>query len=696
MEKYNLYRLCALLYPTNIGCLNKDTIIKKVVESYFVITENQPIPIETLPESIDLKFNLLFEEGEIKSATSGEKDFSYAYCDRQLDTDGHPDMLINLCNARFEYLRELQNSKNIYRYIERYYQEKEQDLRDYGFEEFNTLIESFLYKIFIQNLLTSKALFGKELDISHIVENLNFSEIERKIINGFLDYENDEKDKAIFDIGSLAIEYVTLNGHVDLQSQINNITSKTLYLDTNILFRLLGINGERRRVTTYAFLKKCSESGQKVIVSYTTEKELHDAINRGIERILHISPNIKYLDPLDDDSIIKHYLETKKASKVMDPSLYRAQILQRYKTLKQELSIIADELDYYATAKGAERIEIDTCTKSLQEYKEKYLSKFFHIKEELVRPDAINLCYIKKLRKGHERDFNDTMHFFVTADKKLSDWNEVYFKGYPITVCPSDWLSILLKYVSRSSDDYRSFVNFIKNITHKETIDPDTALCILDGIAEVADKLENQQIIYDDMVAHHFDEIVKGKSFAAVKKNAQDFATKHLEDRVFAIEIDKTKQEEEIVKQSAEINALRELENARTERDRIRDEEDRLKNEHLVKYVKIIWRLEVAGLVIGATLSILMLIIAVSRNQAVLDFLTANFVIGKEWIQTFRSAFSNNLLIDFIEVICTSIFGAATLSVGALAAFWYFVQRLSQNIWGDKTLKKRLEEAKAM
>src|SRR5690606_26186700 len=102
-------------------------------------------------------------------------------------------------------------------------------------------------------LLNSK----KQVDDLINIESHSYTVIERDVINEFLVWDNNDKNKAIFDIASYALEYCMISNNGNgAHIQLNNLKNKIFYLDTNVIYRALGINGESRQNRTTTFLNK--------------------------------------------------------------------------------------------------------------------------------------------------------------------------------------------------------------------------------------------------------------------------------------------------------------------------------------------------------------------------------------------------------------------------------------------------------
>ena len=179
--------------------------------------------------------------------------------------------------------------------------------------------------------MKSKQLFNNEVDISSFVDYQPLSDKDKKIINRFLDYDDPLKNKAVFDIGCLAIEYISINGDVNLASQLNNITSKVLYLYTNIMFRLLGINGDLRSKRMHDFLLNCKRHGQDLRITKAAEQEFHKSLDYSLKQLEPISNKRMYSEPLqEEDDVISHYFDMKNSGKVISIDLYKHEIHNKY------------------------------------------------------------------------------------------------------------------------------------------------------------------------------------------------------------------------------------------------------------------------------------------------------------------------------------------------------------------------------
>lgn len=66
---------------------------------------------------------------------------------------------------------------------------------------------------------------------------------------------------------------------------------------------------------------------------------------------------------------------------------------------------------------------------------------------------------------------------------------------------PSQWLSMLLRYLNRTDDDYESFVSFIKMKTHSPLLTNEKLVYILNGITQVSSDLSQQKHLLNTIIS---------------------------------------------------------------------------------------------------------------------------------------------------------------------------------------------------
>lgn len=509
MIKNNLYRLGALMYDNDNPAFSRATTIRKIVESYFILNNNSEVKCVDLPLFVNNAFNIEIHIEEIRAVLHKSKHFEFVSgtCGEKHNKKCSAE--IRLTDKRYETIVERENTGSIYYFISNYYNTTTSIQNELSEDDFKILIENFLYSIFVQNMEKSSKMFDMSMNKAELIDELNLTDTQKKIINDFLDFNDDDKNKAIFDIASLALEFVILNGNINLHNQESNILKKVLYLDTNIIFRMMGINGELRKQRVINLIKRCIDTGQEIRITYASQKEFFDSISRHLTKVNDFTYPIRYTEPLDDD-IIKNYFDSQSGS----VKFYEAKIKADYEFIVKELKIIVEDYDYSTMAKGNERQIIDKYAESIANYKK--------MRPFEIMPDAVNVAYIQDKRKNSNQSFRDLKEFFLTSDKQLINWELRYQKSYPVSMYPSIWLSIILKFGNRTSDDYKSFVSFIKNVYSEQRKDPDTILATMKVIAEKAETIEKQQALFNIFVENEYENFATLSTFDEKEAYAED------------------------------------------------------------------------------------------------------------------------------------------------------------------------------
>lgn len=515
MNRYN-FRLGALLYDDDNSAFKRSTTIRKIVESFFALTDNNDVLCNRLPILIKDTFDIEIHPNEIHQVIIQDRYFEFVSGNCYAGECENCNSVVRLAKKRHATILAREKNGSIYKFIDEYYY-AQADLQDeISNEDFLVLIERFLYSIFVQNMEKSSIMFDLKMEHAEVLEDLGFDNEQKRIINDFLDYDDDGKNKAIFDIGSLALEFVILNGNIDLKTQKSNILKKTLYLDTNIIFRVLGINGVDRQQKVFNLLKRCIDTGQQLKISYASQKEFFESLNRHLNKVQDFKSMVGYTAPISDD-VIRNYFETRSGN----VKFYKAKIKAEYERTLGDLNIEIDEKDYDGTATGDQRMVINQYVSSISEFK--------HQRELEIRPDAVNIAYIQHLREGQLDNFRSLREFFLTSDKQLINWESAKITMYPVAMYPSNWLSIILKFGTRTSDDYKSFVSFIKNVYTEKKKDLDVVLSTLKVISMHAETAEKEKELYDIYVESEYDNILNIGSFREREKYIEATVPKYIE-----------------------------------------------------------------------------------------------------------------------------------------------------------------------
>ena len=122
----------------------------------------------------------------------------------------------------------------------------------------------------------------------------------------------------------------------------------------------------------------------------------------------------------------------------------------------------------------------------------------------------------------------------------LHSWDIKYHSknSVPIVIHPSEWLSLILRYVERTNDDFKSFVSFLNIKSQEQVLSDEQINIILAGISELTSDIETQRYLLETIIEEDFSSGVNGRSNAEIKKIVKTKAEHKLQEKLEKIEQD--------------------------------------------------------------------------------------------------------------------------------------------------------------
>jgi hypothetical protein len=505
-KKNQLFRLSAVLYADNNYIVSGKTTLRKIIETGLFAMERDSVSTHELIDFISDNYNLHIEEVEISDILSSKKQDSFLVSFKN-DTK-----LLSLTEKRKTQIQAKIDEHTIEFFIDLYIQEKEIKIDPNTFKE---LLYRFLYDILTTNVESFKKLFDKDNSIETLinVDSHNYSLEEKEFINGFLKWDNGDKNKAVFDIASFAIEYCLVSNDSKQGLDINSLKNKVFYLDTNVIYRALGINGEDRRKRSLTFLTRFKESNTTLVISKYTDKEFKDTIDYYIKRLGNkpfkndVNPSLfkhPYFSRLKD--IYNFYYQWCLGKQNHSLELFKADIHAKYKELCKRLNI---EVDYKNTLKEDDKETAETLNDYISSINTHKSSDASSNAYEGYEFDAKNILLLEILRDTKNTDIFNTKQFFLSTDQSLRRWDFSRGNKAPLVILPSQWMSLLLRYQSRTTDDFKSFVSFLNLPIPEKQISSQNIHNVLAGISEVTSNFEQQAFIVEQLVEQGFESIMQ-------------------------------------------------------------------------------------------------------------------------------------------------------------------------------------------
>ncbi len=536
----NVIRTAAVLYADDSQNVTQKTITRKIVESIFGKFENKELTVDQIIDEIHNDLGLEFSESEIKDLINSKRNPNFEVREDPKTRESY----VRLKESRFLLVKEKQRKNSIATHIGIFAKEVYKGNLDES--SIVDCFNRFIYELLNTNISAFKKIISSKSSPEEIaIDAKYFNPEERVCINQFLDWNNVEKNKALFDVVSYAIEYslITNNvggGHLFSES----IKSKQFYLDINVIYRAIGLNGQERQKRILSFLQKCKKSGQTFYVSKFSIEELKSSIKHHISQLQKlpfnkINPRIFSQYAVNTSFYEFYHSWRMKRTSEYKFDLFHAYIMSLYKKFLDEFSVVEDyKIPFNENDRQVEKI-IDDYALGIRQFKQS-ISRESGLTSngtsiQSSRFDAFNTYLIEKRRGDNSRNITDTKYFFVSVDQKLRNWDFQRNDLQPIALIPSQWMSILLKYFSRSDDDYNSFVSFLHLRQQDPIIQEEDLHYVLAGISEVTEDFKSQKEIFSSMVELQFQKALDGKSDIEKKIESTKFAKKFMEQEISEI-----------------------------------------------------------------------------------------------------------------------------------------------------------------
>ena len=516
-----LFRLAAILYADNNYEVSTQTIHKKIIESALSANGNQFISIPSLCAKVSDLYELVFSEEDVINVICNPKNEGFEI------SSFKGERMVKLTMQREGVIVSKIKDQTIDDYISEFEQIFHLEAKN--------VIYKFLYELFnndIQNFQRLTNIKNGPTGSLYKVDNHNYSEQEKEIINSFLQWDNPLKDKAIFDLSSYAIEYsiLTNNSAISIQS----LRNKQIYLDTNVIYRALGINGSSREILTKTFLQKFNEVGEKLYISKYTESEFKDSIKFHVDNIEKFNtPRVSsevYIGASVNDEIYNYYHKWRTNKANSSTSLFLAHIYNLYEQLKIEYKIIVNNICPFDP-------DSNEVNQQLQNMSSQILSKKAEVDittyDHSAYIDAQNILWIEQIRGRVCRNIHDANSFLISTDQTLRRWDYWRSDNIPVVLLPSQWLSIVLRFLSRTNNDYKSFVSFLNLRNNEHVISGEQLQVVLAGIGEITTQVETQKRLVDILIDNRFKNILDGDNDnAELYDRARQFAKSELENEI--------------------------------------------------------------------------------------------------------------------------------------------------------------------
>lgn len=480
-----IMRTSAMIYAEQQqSTRSKKTVERVFLESVLVGVDNRPLNVEQILNALQEDFSLTYQDYEITPILGNEEYFTCIKSVKdKLNTYYLP-------HQRYERIKQ-KGEQSIEQVIEYYVSHVQKDTNS---DVLKQLLFKYLYSLLNTNIDAFRQLLERNAQkVSPVVDFDTFNDEEIDEINAFLKWEDSTKDEALFALICYCIDYASAINKIDQHDVINALKNKCLYLDNSLLYRALGINGSFRQNRVHNLLQRCVQSGQHLYISSITRKEFFDTINYHINALNqstpygHINPHL-FVKYSEGHGFYNYYHEWRRNRTTYGFKTLELYIRSEYDKLLKRYAIAEDFKQPY---------DDDDEQKTIEAYTDDIQQKKKTKRQNLHENDARNILWIERARGNNDHSIRDTKYYFVTSDRKLQEWDLTHSQNQPITMLPSQWLALMLKFYARSTDDYRCFVSFLAIPKDNVAISPEELQDTLAGISEITEDFKQQ----DDIVS---------------------------------------------------------------------------------------------------------------------------------------------------------------------------------------------------
>ena len=274
-QQRNVFRIAAIIYGRSRNGVSLNKSYQRVIDDALYRCGKESITLTELIVFINDEYGLLYSAEEIEDVVIKGRDASQCYyC-----YDDNIDLMISLTGEYKNKLSLVCGQKTLYDYIDEY-------LALFNIENVSSkdLILRFLYEMFTTNLEGYKLILHEKID-SLGVDNSAYTEDEKAIINDFLNWPDEGKDKAIYDLAGYSLEYCMMTNQKNTSINVQNLKGKSFYIDTNVVYRALGLNSDNLKARAHLFLSKFKEVGEYLYISHSTYLEFVDTIDYYVNKI---------------------------------------------------------------------------------------------------------------------------------------------------------------------------------------------------------------------------------------------------------------------------------------------------------------------------------------------------------------------------------------------------------------------------
>jgi len=222
-----------------------------------------------------------------------------------------------------------------------------------------------------------------------------------------------------------------------------------LYLDNNILYSLVGLDGANMLQSVHGMLKLANALGYDLWVTTKSLDEFHGSLNWHMQELKSKPPLPSELakiavENLGEDSFLTLYWRD---------FVTNGTSIEEFVAEKSHLEDILQGLNIRTTDEYRKAIE---GSQDLLDEESILRSILTHeTNEHIIEHDAFHRIFIGKIRQGHKYHFSQAVAWFLTHDSKLSAYDRSARKGssyLPFCITSDQWVQINRPFLARTAN----------------------------------------------------------------------------------------------------------------------------------------------------------------------------------------------------------------------------------------------------
>lgn len=480
----NVLRFAIILNGINSPKFN--AVLRQVIIGVLYDDYSRSYTITDIRKAIKNKYSLDFSDNDILNAVNYKKEAFVI-------TGTQKDYQFTLTPKTIEKQNKLDNYLNIDKIIDGFFNEKKIDSLVQS--EFKQSLVSFFYGIFNSNKEEILALLSGKSSTT-IEKAKNLSSEKKELIIAFLEWDNNKKDMLVYSIIKSAYDYCILNLKADSSESIFH--SKQFFLDTNVIFSLMGINGPDKEEATKTFIEKCKEIKTELCYTHFTLNECKNTLFSLIDTLESMVKGQTYINQNNFNKLFGKtthrylysiYLNWTAGNSARVGDFYSFRVF-----IDQQLTKLLNSFSYHGVDKSvnSDNPNVQKRMNELSEHKTKMNRRFT---ENSIITDACNYVFMESVRNTKSATINGQKGFFITLDSAFVSWSSKENKGIiSLVVHPNTMYSVLLRFSNRTDDDYRSFSCFVSLGATNDFLDKDMVDYKTEVLREINSLNETKEI----------------------------------------------------------------------------------------------------------------------------------------------------------------------------------------------------------